>query len=64
MTLMLFNNDFINNNLLFLQPEWAHSELIHYEAEAMRARGIIIIFLVKSNKLVKNRDNTTLAGKT
>ena len=34
MTLMLFNNDFINNNLLFLQPEWAHSELIHYEAEA------------------------------
>ena len=34
------------------------------DSEAMRARGIIIIFLVKSNKLVKNRDNTTLAGKT
>ena len=53
MTLMLFNNNFINNNLLFLEPEWAHSESRRLKAEwaidseAMRARGIIV--LVKSN---------------
>ena len=34
MTLMLFNNTFIYNNLLFLEPEWAHSESIPHEAEA------------------------------
>ena len=54
---MMASSDFITNIYqLFLEPEWALSQYpvrqkaeCAIDSEAMRARGIIIIVLVKSN---------------